>query len=245
MTREAVIVSTARTPLAKSWRGAFNMTHGATLAGHVVRAAVERAGVDPARIRVVVPQPADPFRRGPAGGNRSMSSGGSWGVRAWFLPLRTAAAQAREMLVAAAATRLGVDAASLELRDGVVHHAASGRSLAFGALAAEAAALPVPATPRLKAAGELKYVGRGIPRLDSREKSTGAAQYSSDVRVPGMLYACGRMAPVFKAQPLLGAMLHGDRALPVPPAQDDLSMRLRALILFALCAALVWWVVTL
>ncbi len=50
---------------------------------------------------------------------------------------------------------------------------------------------------------------------------------------------------VFKAQPLLGAMLHGDRALPVPPAQDDLSMRLRALILFALCAALVWWVVTL
>ncbi len=46
MTR-AVIVSTARTPLAKSWKGAFNMTHGATLGGHVVKAAVERAGIEP------------------------------------------------------------------------------------------------------------------------------------------------------------------------------------------------------
>ena len=43
---KAVIVSTARTPLAKSWKGAFNMTHGATLGGHVVKAAVERAGVE-------------------------------------------------------------------------------------------------------------------------------------------------------------------------------------------------------
>ena len=47
---DAVIVSTARTGLAKSWRGAFNMTHGATLGGHVVRAAVKRAQVDPAEV---------------------------------------------------------------------------------------------------------------------------------------------------------------------------------------------------
>ncbi|WP_428851779.1 acetyl-CoA C-acyltransferase [Imbroritus primus] len=51
---EAVIVSTARTPLAKSWRGAFNMTHGATLGAFAVRAAVERAGLDPADIEDVV-----------------------------------------------------------------------------------------------------------------------------------------------------------------------------------------------
>ena len=44
---QALIVSTARTPLAKSWKGAFNMTHGATLGGHAVKAAVERAGIDP------------------------------------------------------------------------------------------------------------------------------------------------------------------------------------------------------
>ena len=46
----AVIVSTARTPLAKSWKGAFNMTHGATLGGHAVKAAVERAGIDGAEV---------------------------------------------------------------------------------------------------------------------------------------------------------------------------------------------------
>ena len=47
---DAVIVSTARTGLAKSWRGAFNMTHGATMAGHVVKHAIERARVDPGEI---------------------------------------------------------------------------------------------------------------------------------------------------------------------------------------------------
>ena len=46
----AVIVSTARTPLAKSWKGAFNMTHGATLGGHAVQHAVARAGIDPGEI---------------------------------------------------------------------------------------------------------------------------------------------------------------------------------------------------
>ena len=51
---QALIVSTARTPLTKSWKGAFNMTHGATLGGHVVRAAVERAGIAPDAIEDVL-----------------------------------------------------------------------------------------------------------------------------------------------------------------------------------------------
>ena len=51
---EAVIVSTARTPLCKSWRGSFNMTHGATLGGHVVRAAIERAGVEADEVEDVI-----------------------------------------------------------------------------------------------------------------------------------------------------------------------------------------------
>ncbi len=54
MLNDAVIVSTARTGLAKSWKGAFNMTHGATLGAHAVRAAVERAGVDPAEVEDVL-----------------------------------------------------------------------------------------------------------------------------------------------------------------------------------------------
>ncbi len=50
----AVIVSTARTPLTKSWKGAFNMTHGATLGGHAVRHAIERAGIEAAEIEDVI-----------------------------------------------------------------------------------------------------------------------------------------------------------------------------------------------
>ena len=51
---EAVIVSTARTPIGKAFRGAFNMTHGATLGGHVVKHAVERAGIDPGQVEDVM-----------------------------------------------------------------------------------------------------------------------------------------------------------------------------------------------
>ena len=58
--REAVVVSTARTGLAKSWRGALNMTHGATMGGHVVRAAIERAGIDPGEVEDVLMGCANP-----------------------------------------------------------------------------------------------------------------------------------------------------------------------------------------
>jgi acetyl-CoA C-acetyltransferase len=64
---DAVIVATARTALAKSWRGGFNMTHGATLAGHAIMAAVDRAGVDPAEIEDVLMGCALP--EGATGGN--------------------------------------------------------------------------------------------------------------------------------------------------------------------------------
>jgi acetyl-CoA C-acetyltransferase len=57
---DAVIVSTARTALTKSWRGAFNLTHGATLGGHVVRAAMERAKLDPALVEDVIMGCANP-----------------------------------------------------------------------------------------------------------------------------------------------------------------------------------------
>jgi len=56
----AVIVSTARTPLAKSWKGAFNMTHGATLGGHVVKHAIARAGIDAAEVEDVIMGCANP-----------------------------------------------------------------------------------------------------------------------------------------------------------------------------------------
>jgi acetyl-CoA C-acetyltransferase len=64
---KAVIVSTARTPLTKSWKGAFNLTHGATLGGHVIRHAVQRAGIDPGAIEDVLLGCANP--EGATGGN--------------------------------------------------------------------------------------------------------------------------------------------------------------------------------
>ena len=64
---DAVIVSTARTGLAKSWKGAFNMTHGATLGGHAVQHAVARAGIDPAEVEDVIMGVSRP--EGTTGGN--------------------------------------------------------------------------------------------------------------------------------------------------------------------------------
>jgi acetyl-CoA C-acetyltransferase len=64
---EAVIVSTARTGLAKSWKGAFNMTYGATLAAHSIEHAVKRAGIDPAEVEDVILGAANP--EGTTGGN--------------------------------------------------------------------------------------------------------------------------------------------------------------------------------
>lgn len=64
---DAVIVATARTGLAKSWKGALNMTHGATLGAHAVRAAVDRAGIEPAEVEDVLMGCALP--EGTTGGN--------------------------------------------------------------------------------------------------------------------------------------------------------------------------------
>jgi acetyl-CoA C-acetyltransferase len=64
---DAVIVSTARTGLAKSWKGAFNMTHGATLGGHVLQAAIQRAGIEAAEVEDVLAGCANP--EGATGGN--------------------------------------------------------------------------------------------------------------------------------------------------------------------------------
>ena len=71
---DAVIVSTARTVLGKSWKGAFNMTYGATLGAHSVRHAVERAGIDPAEVEDVIM--GSTFGEGTTGGNIARASAG-------------------------------------------------------------------------------------------------------------------------------------------------------------------------
>ena len=70
---DAVIVSTARTPLTKSWKGAFNMTHGATLGGHAIEHAVKRAGIDPAEVDDILLGCANP--EGATGWNIARQAG--------------------------------------------------------------------------------------------------------------------------------------------------------------------------
>ena len=156
----------------------------------------DELGVDLARVSVENPQPADPYRRG---GN--MGSAGSWGVRAWVGPLRKAAAQAREMLTQAAASRWGVPAGELTIRaDGRVAHVRTGRTLPFADIAADAGKLTPPANPALRPAASRRYVGTDQKRLDTPAKVRGTHIYAQDLKLDGMLYACARLSPVFKAE---------------------------------------------
>ena len=126
----------------------------------------------------------------------TMSTGGSSSVRRSYEPLRKAGAAAREMLVAAAAKRWAVAVSTCTAAEGAVHHAASGRRLGYGALAAAAAHEPVPADPALKAASAFRLIGRRVPRLDTPDKVRGRARFGIDVRVPGLLHAVVARPPV-------------------------------------------------
>ena len=115
------------------------------------------------------------------------------------MPMRQVGAAARTMLEAAAAKRWNVAASEVRAINHEVVHAASGRRLGYGALAADAAAQPVPATDslRLKEPKDFRYMGRGnVGITDLRDITTGHAMYGSDTRVPGMKYAVIARPPV-------------------------------------------------
>ena len=106
-------------------------------------------------------------------------------------PLRKAGAAARQMLVAAAAKRWNVAESECETASGQVLHKTSGRSLTYGALAADAATLPVPDLNRvrLKDPQSYKIIGHSIPGVDSPLVVKGEPLFGIDTVVPGMLYA--------------------------------------------------------
>jgi isoquinoline 1-oxidoreductase beta subunit len=116
------------------------------------------------------------------------TTGGSASVRTTWEPMRKAGAQAREMLISAAAQQWNVARESCKAETSFVVHAASGRKLSFGNLATAAGKLPVPDNPPLKSSG-YKIVGKSIPRLDTPSKVNGKAIYGIDFRVPEMKYA--------------------------------------------------------
>jgi isoquinoline 1-oxidoreductase subunit beta len=140
-------------------------------------------------------------------------TGGSSSVSGLWQPLRTAGAQAREMLVGAAARTWGVPATECAAELGAVVHAGSGRRLAYGALVAVASALKVPESPRLKEPKTFRVLGRSSRRLDTPPKVDGSARYGLDVRLPGMVFACVARCPVF-GQPLSGYDATRARAVP-------------------------------
>ena len=126
-----------------------------------------------------------------------LSTGGSTSVRTSWDPMRTAGAAARELLVAAAATQWGVDASACHTESGKVLHAASGRSVTYGQVAAAAGKLQVPAQPRLKQATEFRIIGTRAKRVDTPAKTNGTAGFGIDTRQPGMLVAVVKRCPVF------------------------------------------------
>jgi isoquinoline 1-oxidoreductase beta subunit len=126
---------------------------------------------------------------------KSPFTGGSSSVRTGYTNLRTVGAAVRELMIAAAAARWRVPVAACQAREGAVHH--GGQRLGYGELAADAAKLPVPASPKLKRDSELRLIGKPHPRLDSRIKVTGRAVFGIDVVVPDMQYGAVRLCPVF------------------------------------------------
>ena len=131
----------------------------------------------------------------PGPGYDNLNTGGSGSVEEGWLPLRRAAAGAREMLIAAAAARWKADPSGCRAEEGSVVHAETGRRLSFGALATAAAALPVPKEPRLKERGELELIGTPVRRVDGPAIVSGAARYGLDVRIPGMRFAAVARCP--------------------------------------------------
>lgn len=147
----------------------------------------EELECDWSRVRPEFVAPSDNLARKRAWG--PMVTAGSLGVRSSQAFLRKAGAQARTMLISEAAFRWNVPPGECAARDGVVRHAASGRSLRFGEIAAAASRLPVPADVVLKRPEEWRLIGRSTRRLDTPDKVFGRPIFASDVRLPGMLHA--------------------------------------------------------
>lgn len=135
----------------------------------------------------------------------------------YWTPLRMAGAQARRVLIDAAAQRWGVSAAECETEPSTVVHKASGRKMSYGEIAAFATPPATPpaidATKDLKKPGEYRLLGKGVPRIDVPAKTTGEAKYGIDARVPGMAYATFVRPPVRGSGPV-GANTHVLRKMP-------------------------------
>lgn len=141
------------------------------------------------------------------------SAGGSQSTPRNWLPMRQAGAAARQMLVAAAAARWGVDAASLSTAKGVIFDK-GGRTLTYGDVAADAALLEVPdlKSVPLKDESTFSIIGKSKGGIDSPRIVRGKPIFGVDTQLPGMKYAAYERAPVFGAK-LVSADLEAAKAM--------------------------------
>src|SRR5437667_900322 len=155
----------------------------------------EELEVDLKQIRLEHAPPNEKLYANPLLGVQA--TGNSNAIRGSWQPLRQAGATARTMLVSAAAKRWNVDAASCRAQSGEVRHAPTGRRLKYGALAADAARMPVPEKIVLKRPADFKLIGTPAKRLDTPSKVNGSAVYGIDVRPRGVKIATLAQSPVF------------------------------------------------
>lgn len=146
----------------------------------------------------VVQAPSDPKRFGNPKFGGGMITGASRTVQGYYEPLRLAGAQARLVMVNAAAQAMGVPAAELRTEASRVIHS-SGRAMTYADIAKVAAVpaeLPKVDKSMLKPMAQFRLIGKDIPRVDVPAKSSGQALYGIDQRLPGMLWASVLRAPV-------------------------------------------------
>jgi len=119
-------------------------------------------------------------------------------TRGYWMPLRTAGAQARRVLLDAAAAKWSVPVTELTTEPSTIVHAASNRKMSYGEAASLAQVtdkLPEIKPEQLKPAAQFRLLGKDVPRHDLPDKSSGKLTYASDVQVPGMLYGTIVRAP--------------------------------------------------
>ncbi|GIL38260.1 xanthine dehydrogenase family protein molybdopterin-binding subunit [Roseiterribacter gracilis] len=155
----------------------------------------EELDADFAKVALEHAPPDDKLYANPPFGLQA--TGNSNSIRAFWTPLRTAGAAARAMLLQAAASQWKVDPATCSAANSMVTHAASGRTIAFGALINDAARLTPPEKPALKDPKNFTLIGKPLKRLDTPEKTNGKAVYGIDVLLPGMKFAAVAQCPVF------------------------------------------------
>ncbi len=130
---------------------------------------------------------------------RDMATGGSRGIRGSQEYVRHGGAAARMMLMQAAADEWKVPVSELTVANGIITHAASGRSTSYGKVAAAASKLTPPdlKSIKLKNPGNWKVAGKPVKRLDTADKLNGKKIFSIDLKLPGMLNAAIKDCPVF------------------------------------------------